>query len=189
MRPIAKQQLNEKLFNAVVRAKTNDVRALIRKGADVNSLDTWDLTALHHACRKGHPDIVRLLLEAGADPNRRRDEDPQGETPLDIVCTSNFVPGISSLLLSHGADVNVKDPLREETLLHNACREGLTEVVRFLLAHGADVHCQDKFGNTPLDIAMEVSVSNPARETILDLFREYVPDLVLEKFCTAGPGQ
>jgi len=59
VRPTAKQQLNEKLFNAVVRAKTNDVRALIRKGADVNSLDTWDLTPLHHACRKGHARTAR----------------------------------------------------------------------------------------------------------------------------------
>lgn len=31
----------------------------------------WDGTALHHACYHGHPETVRLLLERGADPQRK----------------------------------------------------------------------------------------------------------------------
>ena len=58
-------------------AKRNDVAAirwLLEHGADPNARwSHWgaDVTPLHLAVLGGHPDIVRLLLAAGADPRIR----------------------------------------------------------------------------------------------------------------------
>ena len=65
-------------------AKRNDVRGvqwLLEHGADPNALAPhWDamVTALHLAAWKGHEAIVRLLLDAGADP-RIRDSKHDGD--------------------------------------------------------------------------------------------------------------
>mmetsp|Transcript_24288 Transcript_24288/g.79868 ORF Transcript_24288/g.79868 Transcript_24288/m.79868 type:complete len:269 (-) Transcript_24288:31-837(-) len=48
-------------------------------GADANAADDHGRTALHKAARGGYPDIVSLLLAAGADANARCD---RGFTPL-----------------------------------------------------------------------------------------------------------
>jgi hypothetical protein len=56
---------------AAVRADdTAAVRSLIENGANVNSrtsAEGW--SALHYAVRNGNPEVVQLLLKAGADPN------------------------------------------------------------------------------------------------------------------------
>jgi hypothetical protein len=56
-----------------------------------------------------------------------------------------------------------------------------------LETRGLDVNIRDNWGKSPLDLALRLSTSSPAREEILDLFREHVPELVMEKFCTQGP--
>jgi hypothetical protein len=37
-------------------------------------------------------------------------------------------------------------------------------------------------------MVLQLSPENPAREEILDLFREYAPETVMEGFC-GGPGR
>jgi len=68
-------------------AKSNNVPAvkwLLDKGADPNSLwDHWTamITPLHLAVLAGHPEVVRALLEAGADTtihDTQHDSDPRG---------------------------------------------------------------------------------------------------------------
>lgn len=52
-----------------------------------------------------------------------------------------------------------------------------------------DVNVEDDNSITPLDLvlALNLKPDNPAREEIIDLFREYAPELVLEQFCTQEP--
>ena len=60
------------------------VTLLLTRGGDALELDAQTLddrrTALHHAALEQHPDVVRLLLLAGADPTIR---DINGDTPFD----------------------------------------------------------------------------------------------------------
>jgi ankyrin repeat protein len=76
------------------------VRALLRAGADVNACSgVTRATALHMAARRGHVEIARALLEAGAAVNV---QDRKGDTPLQraINCRRNEV---SQLLRERGA--------------------------------------------------------------------------------------
>ena len=58
------------------------VSLLIKKGAEVNASGSTGSTALHKAAAAGDLDLVRLLLENGADPMR---QDDAGNTPLDFA--------------------------------------------------------------------------------------------------------
>jgi len=88
--------------------------------------------------RGGHLEVVKLLLEHGADPNvKNRD----GKTPLHNAASEGHLE-VVKLLLERGADPNVKDD-DGNTPLHNAAWRGHLEVVKLLLEHGADPNVQE----------------------------------------------
>jgi Ankyrin repeats (3 copies) len=60
----------EKLIEAAKSGNVADVRAIARRHAElINQRDKLGATALHHAAFGGHRDIVRALVENGADIN------------------------------------------------------------------------------------------------------------------------
>jgi ankyrin repeat protein len=101
-------------------------------------------TALIHAADWDDPQLVRLLLNAGADVNSR-------DTPLITAALLNCTE-IVKLLLDAGADVNAKRGAIGGTALMWAARGGTrgTETVKLLLNSGADVNAQDETGSTAL---------------------------------------
>jgi uncharacterized protein len=61
-------------------------RALIAKGADVNTVQHGGWTALHAAALHGNLPLVRLLLDAGAKPGAKNET---GQTPAGLAKTKN----------------------------------------------------------------------------------------------------
>jgi ankyrin repeat protein len=171
------------IFSAVKDGDTASVKRLIDAGADVNARNLDGNTPLHLACLWGHMDIVRLLIETGAELNTRDDSDC---TPLHLTCFRGLTE-IARFLIEHGADVNASNDYGR-TLLHRACSNGRPGIVRLLLEHGADVDARNKRGETPLNLTLQLPRDNPAREEIIDLFRQYAPETVMEAFCTMAPG-
>src|SRR4029077_10507787 len=84
--------------------------------------------------RNGDADVIRVLLDAGANATRWHAE---GETPLMAAARTGHVCALH-LLLAHGSFVNAADPFQEETALMWASAEGHLEVVKALLAAGAE---------------------------------------------------
>ncbi len=126
--------------------KNNDVGVL---ESTMNVVGTAFL--LHIACKNGNTEVVKLLLEHGANVNQQNEN---GQTPLRTACiyaNSDVV----QILLKHGADIASINFEHSENLalLCDACKNGNTEVVKLLLEHEADFNIKDSFNSTPLLIA------------------------------------
>jgi cytohesin len=146
------------------------VKALLAAGCDPNAASSyWDLP-LFQAARRGMLRAMEALLEGGASPNR-----------LGLFAEVGDEAGLEPLkqLLAHGADIDSRGH-EEGTALHRAaawrvpteakgceknarfrgddepprCWRGNVTLVRFLLARGADPNLQDRFGMTPLHVAI-----------------------------------
>jgi uncharacterized protein len=87
------------------------------------------------------PEIVRLLLDGGADPNAltagRDSPGPGDETPLHYAASSDDVD-VAEALIDGGADIEVPDG-SIGTPLDNAIGYGCWHVARLLVARGARV--------------------------------------------------
>jgi ankyrin repeat protein len=92
----------------------------------------------------GNGDMVRLLLDRGADPNRR---DDWPETILQVAITNSHIHLIQ-LLLDHGANARAGGVYADSALVA-AARSGNLEAANILLKHGADVN-YDRVCQTPL---------------------------------------
>lgn len=80
---------------------------LIASGAPLEIPDISGNTALHHACNppKGRPEIVKRLLEKGADVNA---QNRFGEVPLLWSFQGSDIP-LVNILMEHGADLDIPD--------------------------------------------------------------------------------
>ena len=111
----------------------------------VNARGGPDVTPIHAAARRGHADIVALLLECGAD---LEGQGGYNQTPLHLAPWSGNLE-VGRYLLDHGANINAREE-DDWTPLHWAVRrENSFEAVQFLLECGADVDARDNNGNTP----------------------------------------
>ena len=143
------------------------VKLLIRKGADVNAKNRDGLTALMHAAVDGIHGSVKLLLEAGADVNS---QNSNCESPLHAaaygskvycppcnqcqVILCNAAEGTDQcmeLLLSAGADVNLRDVYGHTPLIASALICDV-KCLDLLIRSGSDVNATDNDGVTPLMI-------------------------------------
>ncbi len=156
----------------VAGARFGDVafcRAMLDRGAELRTRDAMGKTALMSAAESGVPEIVELLLTAGASVS---DVDEDGETALHWVGKDapfdRLEPSamnrraVVDLLVRAGAEVDAYDRLRY-TPLTEALGER-PEVVAALIAHGADVNRRVGDNDTAL-----MATYNP--ETILLLLQ------------------
>jgi ankyrin repeat protein len=92
--------------NTLVSELKEALRFVVEQGADVNILCKKGNRPLHLAAAlTDHPDLVEVLLEAGADPNI---PNSSSATPLIIACQSNNLFS-ASILLQRGASFSIKN--------------------------------------------------------------------------------
>ncbi len=106
-------EFNEDLVNAVIKGDVKSVRSLLAAGADVNTRSrtharaNQQRTVLMLACYYKHVDIVKILLDAGADIAAI---DIYEKTALMIAANQNGNVEITRMLVvEYGADINAKD--------------------------------------------------------------------------------
>lgn len=108
------------------------VKRLIEKGASVDELYIYRRTPLINSVQSGYPNNVKVLLNAGADPNTRSD---LGETAL-LACFIQEEPInhiIVELLLKAGASIEY--PSSKSTPLFVAVIKGDAEAIHILAKH------------------------------------------------------
>jgi len=109
------------------------VRLLIERKADVHARNVAGATPLHTAAAsRADASAVELLLQAGAEINRKTLPSYDGWTPLHGAAARNSA-GIVALLLRHGADTTATDG-RGLTALQVAERGSFADAARVLRA-------------------------------------------------------
>lgn len=106
----------------------------------------YELEPLIIACKLGHLDIARDLLEAGYHANVKGRYD----TPLTAACAKGDLAVVEELIRVREADVNLS--VKNKTPLIEACAKGHKDIVKYLIRNGAEVNLEAG-DNTPLTAA------------------------------------
>eukprot|EP00730_Choanoeca_flexa_P004300 TRINITY_DN11656_c0_g2_i1.p1 TRINITY_DN11656_c0_g2~~TRINITY_DN11656_c0_g2_i1.p1 ORF type:complete len:431 (+),score=100.09 TRINITY_DN11656_c0_g2_i1:53-1294(+) len=93
------------LHRAAGRGDLASVKALIKRGSNINMTDHAGWTPLHEAVAQGHTAVVEVLLKQGADPNLQSQD---GIVGLHDAAELGFAK-IVELLLRSGADPEVRN--------------------------------------------------------------------------------
>ncbi len=147
---------NDDVYAALKRGDLPTLKQLIKEGKDIpapSSKKYRDMaypTALLWCIDQGDTEYVRLLLEAGVDPNI---DDTQGMSPLALAARKEQ-PEFVKWLIDAGADINAVGDM-EYTALHRAVHANSSDSLKILIAAGADVNVTNNFGKTPLHLATE----------------------------------
>lgn len=75
-------------------AAGNVIRVMVRYGADINGTDSNGATALAIAAAHNRPELIKLLVDLGADPVKRLSN---GRTPMDYAREANALDAIQFL--------------------------------------------------------------------------------------------
>ena len=140
------ESLNKQLWDAASKGDTQLVKELLENGANPNAnADGEDLSLLMDAVLSEYSEIVRILLEAGADVNQANEN---GARPLrDAAGLPSRA--IVNLLIRHGANIAAQDHGGTTALI---CATGFNrpDNVQALIAAGANVNQANNKGVTPL---------------------------------------
>lgn len=150
----------------------HEVRDILQQniGTNINAQEETDgATALIFACENGNVDVVRVLIDHGADVKLCR-KDGTNALMATMICVSDMDTAIkiAAVLLDVGCDVNASNTFGE-TALYQACKwsmrardrtnhdafvksekEGSVRAVRFLVRSGANVNARGACGSTIL---------------------------------------
>ena len=145
------------LHLASIHGKKSVIAALAAAGTDINRRTSKNgLTALDWAAYLGNVDVLKMLVENGADV---RGSGPRGDTPLHFAVKRNTVGAseasceATTALLLHGAEVDAADNFGETPLVI-AVKKGKLALVEALVAGGADVNRRNVVDDmAPLDVA------------------------------------
>ncbi len=180
---IGQEELDRAAWYYSARGHLGAMELLLLEGANPNAKHGGDMsTCLHEAALNWHTEIVKLLLDNGADIDA---EDRKLETPLFKasehgraetvrfllskgaaamfsgnrwtclhVAASNGQLRCMEILIAAGYDVDARDN-HMATPLHLATHAGHEAAVSLLLRNGAPVSARDRDGMTPDDIALK----------------------------------
>lgn len=146
---------------AVLSQNTELIKLVLDRKPVFSQTDKSDKNdpVLLTAVKKHNVEIVKLLLEAGANPNERTMNSGCSESPLYAALFneaysnySNYDFEIIKLLIKYGADPNGRGGYENETDFMLACDDCSYIVVELLLQNGADIFVTDNDMDSPYSV-------------------------------------
>lgn len=150
------------LHGAAASGRLAIVELLLQLGAGPDETDSGGHTPLYslaNGCPTGGGDVVRALVQAGANVDAR--DGVKHCTPLHMAARRGNV-GVARALLDCGANLELRDSLGD-TPLRRSVNCNKIEVARLLLARGADPRSRGSKALTPIQAARK-----PAMKDLLE---------------------
>ena len=162
-----------------------------RTAVTVDEIILQGATPLFLAAEVNNLDVIKTLVEAGADPLIASE---RGTTPLMMAAGAGTdvqrerepqeratAVQTAKFLVEHGADVNAAGQYGW-TALHAAAYQGLNDVIEYLVSKGAKIDQKDEFGQTALSISLSVLTKDigARRLQIPRRYREDTAQLLLK---------
>lgn len=135
--------------------------------ADINAVTRTGETPLYIACSMVAVDMVKSLLQRGANVNAQLNQHhaTTGVSPLMASIPSSYeinvkkrrrtdMVTIMKTLIDHGCDLDLQNSLGN-TALHRAVDLSSPEGAALLADNGADLTIENKFGKTPFQLAVD----------------------------------
>lgn len=158
------------LMNAVSDNNLQKAKKLIQDGADVNATNSTGQTSLIYTTYTEdgniNLDMLKLLLESGADPNKADDD----HWTILHSAVSNKDKDATELLLQYKANINKKD-IDGETPIFETIYNDDDKLLLYLFTKGADLKVKNNDGQTLKAFAKEQNAYH-----ILDVLKRLMPD-------------
>jgi uncharacterized protein len=138
----------EDFFAAVKQDDASQVRALLSRGFDPDTLDPKGLSGLYLALREPSPKVAQVLIDWPKTNVEIRTA--QDESPLMMACLKGDL-ALAKKLIDRGADVNKTG----WAPLHYAATNGHLEIMELLFANNAYIDADSPNGTTPLMMAAQ----------------------------------
>ncbi len=152
-------------INAVENGDAKALKKLIGDGADIKTKDKNGKAAVVIATEKGYAEVLKILLESGADPNGKYFKNPKAN--LFVMAMHNNHLDAALVLLQSGANADFNHKYQGgKTALMLAIEAGKQELVTYLLMKKFDLDLGDDFGNTALMYAVKQNLFSVAKKLL-----------------------
>lgn len=167
--------LHEDLKRAIEKNRVNEVDQLMKDNRlSPNKISMGYGTPFEYAVISGKADVVKLMIDNGADVNQRgngslNERLSNKSLPIHLVKDNETL----KVLLEAGANPNARytntDHVKNTTPLHIAAQRGDVEMINTLVKAGANLNKADSVGFTPLHRAANSVKSHEAFEALKSL--------------------
>jgi uncharacterized protein len=185
-------RLNQDKEKAAEEIRKGNVATYEKRAAvTVTEIILQGATPLLLAAEVNNLDVIKTLVEAGADPLIGTG---RGTTPLIMAAGAGTdvqrerapeeratAVETAKFLVERGADVNAAGQYGW-TALHAAAYQGMNDLIEYLVSKGAKIDQKDEFGQTPLSISLSVLTKDigARRLQIPRRYRQETAELLLE---------
>ena len=141
----------ERFLKAAENGDLKKIKSMLNKEVNIktliNAVDKENNTALILASKFGYHEIVKILIENGADIDARNNENSTA-----LIEASSFYYEVVKLLIENGADINAKDNEGTTPLMNASTEDDYInyEICKTLIENGADINAKDLQGDNAL---------------------------------------